>query len=553
MSVLFLFLGGVVAGVILALSILNHSQLYSIFNSSHVVLPADYDVNITKQPSAIKNPDNIATTATIERSSPLIENNLKLSVGTSISPAVLSSIPKKKPKIARPRWTPGDIIAVSTRKDVIDVVKEVEIAPTTSREDNSDLSKAIISKPGRGRNKKKYVAAGGRTKKNLAKEYQAQDSLINKNRSARMIILPHQVPSIPYHQQAHMDLQTFIPNIPTYEQIKKLNKSLPNMERQKGDFEKENLKLHFCNAVFEAYSASYLTTKQHMLSVASEGYNLTWVNCEMASFIHMKESNRFYKNPQSDGLIMQSLDLLDFSVIHLSAYERSTHKHRDVLFKTQKEMKANWHNIDPVIAAGKYLEWLNNPFHSTPRVGKSPISDSVPRGRTKKINYSKEALRTVVVMPFLGGAMGAGHSKLGNRFEYLKTCFWSIYEFLPNIVAGVTRQEDVDWGMKESGLPFYDLILISGLPKSAGLPVATTQHTKQRLLDGRWDFDYVFFTESDQILISRELPLMYAHLKKFPGHMILPHRLMPYSDRVMQEAHDRLVTGPLSNVVENQW
>jgi len=89
--------------------------------------------------------------------------------------------------------------------------------------------------------------------------------------------------------------------------------------------------------------------------VASEGYNLTWVNCEMASFIHMKESNRFYKNPQSEGLIMQSLDLLDFSVIHLSAYERSTHKHRDVLFKTQKEMKANWHNIDPVIAAGKYL------------------------------------------------------------------------------------------------------------------------------------------------------------------------------------------------------
>jgi hypothetical protein len=29
-----------------------------------------------------------------------------------------------------------------------------------SKEDISDLSKAIISKPGRGRNKKKYVAAG---------------------------------------------------------------------------------------------------------------------------------------------------------------------------------------------------------------------------------------------------------------------------------------------------------------------------------------------------------------------------------------------------------
>ena len=35
--------------------------------------------------------------------------------------------------------------------------------------------------------------------------------------------------------------------------------------------------------------------------------------------------------------------------------------------------------------------------------------------------------------------------------------------------------------------------------------------------------------------------------------MILPHRLMPYSARVMEEAHDRLVTGKQTNVFENQW
>lgn len=59
----------------------------------------------------------------------------------------------------------------------------------------------------------------------------------------------------------------------------------------------------------------------------------------------------------------------------------------------------------------------------------------------RNIRYSKEAQRTVVVMPFLGGAMGAGHSELGNRFVYLQTCFWSLYEFFPHIVAGVARQE----------------------------------------------------------------------------------------------------------------
>jgi len=38
------------------------------------------------------------------------------------------------------------------------------------------------------------------------------------------------------------------------------------MSKQRGAFEQDNLKLHLCNGVFEAYSASYLTTKAHMLS-----------------------------------------------------------------------------------------------------------------------------------------------------------------------------------------------------------------------------------------------------------------------------------------------
>lgn len=71
--------------------------------------------------------------------------------------------------------------------------------------------------------------------------------------------------------------------------------------------------------------------------------------------------------------------------------------------------------------------------------------------------------------------MGSGHSELGNRFHYLRACFWSVYQFIPNIVAGVARQEDVDWALKESGLPFKEILLLDKLPKSAGLPVGTTQ------------------------------------------------------------------------------
>ena len=93
--------------------------------------------------------------------------------------------------------------------------------------------------------------------------------------------------------------------------------------------------------------------------------------------------------------------------------------------------------------------------------------------------------------------------------------------------------------MRMSGLPFYDMLLLPSLPKSAGLPVGTMQEVKKRFQDGSWKFDYVFFTESDQILITRELQLVYNHLKQFPGHMVLPHRLMPYSKRVIDEVFDK--------------
>ena len=56
---------------------------------------------------------------------------------------------------------------------------------------------------------------------------------------------------------------------------------------------------------------------------------------------------------------------------------------------------------------------------------------------------------------------------------------------------------------------------------------------------GEWDFDYVFYTESDQILMTRILPYMYDSLRKYPSRMLLPHRLMAYSTRIMKEIHKK--------------
>ena len=56
---------------------------------------------------------------------------------------------------------------------------------------------------------------------------------------------------------------------------------------------------------------------------------------------------------------------------------------------------------------------------------------------------------------------------------------------------------------EESGLPFFEVILNTNLPKGASNPVSTVQAVKRRFLQegGEYSqrFDYMFFTESDQV------------------------------------------------------
>lgn len=155
------------------------------------------------------------------------------------------------------------------------------------------------------------------------------------------------------------------------------------MQMQKGNVEADNLKLHLCNTVFEAYSGSYLTTKAHMLTV--QDYNLSWVNCEMASFLHMRGGQKVYTNPHSEGMMAMSLDVLDFSVIHLSAYERSSKKHRKKIWSTRKEQASKWSKIEAVKETARILEAKINPATSG-----------------TNLSWSEEAKKTVVIMPFLG-------------------------------------------------------------------------------------------------------------------------------------------------------
>lgn len=82
---------------------------------------------------------------------------------------------------------------------------------------------------------------------------------------------------------------------------------------------------------------------------------------------------------------MQTLDVLDFSVIHLSAYERSNKRYIGQIWPNRVEAKKYWSRVDSIVYTGKVLQQLNDP-----KINK------------RRIQYSPEAKRTVVLMPFLG-------------------------------------------------------------------------------------------------------------------------------------------------------
>lgn len=260
----------------------------------------------------------------------------------------------------------------------------------------------------------------------------------------------------------------------------------------------------------------------------------------MASFTIMGAYRRVPK-PSAPGIIIQTRDILDLSVLHLSTFERSHKRYMVRMWPNGRERSKAWHNIDPVIDVSFKVEAaVKSALHKRQTLASGDLNKT----------YSKFARRTIVIMPFLGGAMGAGHSVLSNRYHYLRACFWSIYEHFPNIVMGVTQQSDVVWGKEKSGMPWYDVVLFDKLPKSAGLPVGTVQYTKKMLVSGLWDFDFVLYTESDQIFFMRQLDLFRQYLLKYPRRVLVPHRLMVYSENILGKIHNRYQSGKGSAMID---
>lgn len=124
----------------------------------------------------------------------------------------------------------------------------------------------------------------------------------------------------------------------------------------------------------------------------------------MGTFIMITQNS----NPDRDvnGSMIQSLDVLDFGMVHLSWYERLQKRYAKPIQSKLKIKKSDTNRIaslNSMAAVTAATEILKS---RALLVRQSHIPLQAP-----------ELNRTVAVMPFLGSDMGAGHSKLSNRFD----------------------------------------------------------------------------------------------------------------------------------------
>ena len=241
-----------------------------------------------------------------------------------------------------------------------------------------------------------------------------------------------------------------------------------------------------------------------MLIVKTPGWtvggNITFksVNMEGASHIVLKATKGALKTVDAFDFLVEHLSIYErrLGLLHLPANRKKTTQARviNVMQKREAALKHGWAlGIDG---------------------GGAHLGD-----------------RVLVTMPFYGAAVGTGHSVAQTRFFYLNSTFWSVSRLFKHVVVFVTARSDLLWLRTQSNLPFYDVILIGNLANPKFLGVASVLEMQRRFQTGEWSskFDYIYYTESDQVLHLRPSSLP-ALLKKVdnPRDLLTPHRFLPF-------------------------
>jgi hypothetical protein len=219
---------------------------------------------------------------------------------------------------------------------------------------------------------------------------------------------------------------------------------------------------------------------------------------------------------------LQSVDLLDCAVEHLSWLER-----RIGLRDARGLAKQTWD--------GELLAMLGK---RAKRLERRAMAHRVKGPRR---------LKTVAVLPFFAtspecedpkAACTTGSSAPAMRRHFLNTTYWSIVDALtPHVVLSTCSHTDAEFARSHSGLHWFDVLesecfiprRITGVPffKPALLGAKTVHSIRGKLQsDEKWSqFDYVYYSEADQVLHTRNARFMLSVVDETT--YVSPHRMQP--------------------------
>ena len=69
-------------------------------------------------------------------------------------------------------------------------------------------------------------------------------------------------------------------------------------------------------------------------------------------------------------------------------------------------------------------------------------------------------------------------------------------------------------------MPCFEVLLLQILPKSSALPLGTVLAAQAKFIKNEWDFEYLYYTESDQVLYTINIQY-YANSHFYYNYMII--------------------------------
>eukprot|EP00980_Cylindrotheca_fusiformis_P014165 scaffold3720_cov141-Cylindrotheca_fusiformis.AAC.4 len=247
-------------------------------------------------------------------------------------------------------------------------------------------------------------------------------------------------------------------------------------------------------------------------------YAAAWL-CSMETFQHNRKFHLERTSPKFDPVLehgtwlgirgqsnYRTVDMFDFFVHHLSRYKGPTGA-----YNVSPRSERNWH---------RYLKRLNEMQETYERI---PFNNPNNESNGK----------VLAITPF--HAATDTHSKEDEKQLSLNVTVKALARVFPNIIVTVCDQANYNYIMKESGLNeyIYDVLLVKNLTmgeisKCRHLPALSSIQLREETRRGRYsEFQWVYFTESDQPPHLRNLDALLRQTLHNNKTVVVPHRSYP--------------------------